>query len=520
MQTFFEVESIDFTFNRDLEVILSGRAENLENETIDILGFEVFEQGSDIRLRTIRAMELNVDGQFESFPIDDLDSELAYQFRAIAEKDERRVEGDLIEFSYADLFQLTLDTNVQVDNQQAIIQGSILGLEAQPVQFDEYGVIVNQSGVINYNQSEDFNEIGKLGLDVFFKDTINNLAFNQQHYAWAYLRKGERYIVSDRLSFPVKGGWNLIKRHPSFKVTNGIAVAIGEDIFFGLGDDDPKEGTPSSIFWKFNIGTELVKELALFPGVPRIGAIAFEINEIIYCGLGFFPGNREYFQDLWSYDPSTNTWEELKEDAFIGAPRSDAVVFVINDQAYVGTGRLDGGQLSKDFYRFDPLADSGFRWTKVDDLPGNSRENAIAMEVNNQGVVGLGVGAFGEGSRDFYQFTPTDDGGSWLRLPISFNGNGVESAIGFSIQNRAYIALGNQRTIVGNNIDQVSYSNELFELSGNRFLRRSSFIAPSRSNAVVTIVGQIAYVIGGENDESFSSTFVYDDLVRYTPAIE
>ena len=521
-RTFFEVESLKVDFTSNLDVLLSGTVENIDEETKDILSFEIVEKSSGTVLPPVKVAKLEDNGRFESEPISNLSSELVYEFRAIAQKGERRDEGDFIDFSYADLFQLNLDNDVQVDNQQAIIQGSITGVEERNIQFDEYGLIVSKSDVIDYGSSDAFNPIGELGLDVFFKDTIYDLDLNSPYNCWIYLRKGERVLVGNPKKFETKGGWSIVKQNNEFRFTNAIAIAIGEDIYFGLGDDDPLQGSVSPLLWKFNINAEEPEQLATFLGKPRVGAIAFEIEGIIYFGLGFSPGTTsEYHQDLWSFNPTENKWEELEEDAFIGIPRAEAVVFKINNKAYIGTGRISSGNYTNDFYCFDPTAENGLKWKKIDDLPGNSRENAVAFSMNENGFIGLGNGSFNKIYNDFYQFSPTENGGTWIKLPVTFDGIGLESAIGFTIQNRGYIALGVQKVPIGSNVNQINYSNELFEFKNNQFLKRSSFIGPARSSAAVAVVNQeTAYVIGGEDEDNFSVPLVFDDLVKYTPAKE
>src|SRR5687768_12136420 len=77
-----------------------------------------------------------------------------------------------------------------------------------------------------------------------------------------------------------------------------------------------------------------------------------------------------------------NAW--IPVSAFPGDNRDDATGFSIGQFGYVGTGMNSGFQLTKDFWRYDPLADS---WTQVADFGGTSRQYCVSFTINNTAYV-------------------------------------------------------------------------------------------------------------------------------------
>ncbi len=118
-------------------------------------------------------------------------------------------------------------------------------------------------------------------------------------------------------------------------------------------------------------------------GLERGSATGFSIRNKGYICLGqgdFVP----YGNDLWEYDPATQTWAQKAD--FIGEPRRQAVAFILNDQAYFGTGQAASG-LKKDFYRYD--ADQNV-WAPMADFAGTARRQASSFVIGAHGYVATG----------------------------------------------------------------------------------------------------------------------------------
>ncbi len=167
-------------------------------------------------------------------------------------------------------------------------------------------------------------------------------------------------------------------------------------------------------------------------GDARQQAVGFSIGNKGYVGSGW-DGDKNVFKDFYEYNPETNTWREvapLPESAY---PRHSAIAFSLKYQGkeygFVGTGYTEGDQQTylKDFYMFDPDANGGMgQWTEIDDLPGNKRLGAVVFVINNKAYVCTGQGGAGN-VPDFWRFDPDGAGtvgtNAWFKLRNMYNSN-------------------------------------------------------------------------------------------------
>ncbi len=177
--------------------------------------------------------------------------------------------------------------------------------------------------------------------------------------------------------------------------------------------------------------------LANNPTTARVGAIAFSINGKGYFGLGKDHNDNEtgnFLNDFWEFTPNADkpaegTW--IKKTNFPGAPRANAVAFVIGSQGYVGLGdNIEGdpegsytGELFSDFYRYDPFND---RWLKIRDYHERKPENADANsyvkpvtrasgfsgQTINVGYAGFGIcpDSTNRAQKDMWRYQPWESG--------------------------------------------------------------------------------------------------------------
>jgi N-acetylneuraminic acid mutarotase len=91
---------------------------------------------------------------------------------------------------------------------------------------------------------------------------------------------------------------------------------------------------------------------APFPGVATGGSASFAVNGkgYIVCG-GYIGWLSELTNEVWEYDPTTNTWKMLEE--FPAMARRFTSGFAIGDKGYVGIGT--NGTNMRDFWEFDEL---------------------------------------------------------------------------------------------------------------------------------------------------------------------
>jgi len=172
------------------------------------------------------------------------------------------------------------------------------------------------------------------------------------------------------------------------------------------------------------------------------------------------------------------TWEQKSD--FDGVARSNAISFVVNNNAYIGLGYDENHQDISDMWKYNVNSDT---WTQLNDFPGGARSYSFAFVINDIAYVGGGIGS--EYFSDLWQYNSTSD--TWIQkanMPQSTSYYGV----GFSINNKGYI---------------VDYEGNLYEYTPetDSWISKSNF--PGTLNyPFFTVINQKAYVgIGGETKE-------------------
>jgi len=229
-------------------------------------------------------------------------------------------------------------------------------------------------------------------------------------------------------------------------------------------------------------------------GLNRSSAVGFTSGLYGYISLG--EGTGFMFKDLWQYDRYNEVWTQMAD--FGGESRTQAVVFEIDDTAYVGLGK--GADLSTfydDFWKYDPGSNS---WSEIASFPGTARVDAVATDMIGKGYVGLGY----DGSSyptDFYQYYPTTN--SWTAI-ASFPGAARINAVSFSVFPQLYVTTGD---------DGFNYLNDTWEYNyfGDVWTQRANFAGEGRSGASAFVIENRPFVGGG-----FSSGVYYDDFYEYT----
>ena len=238
-------------------------------------------------------------------------------------------------------------------------------------------------------------------------------------------------------------------------------------------------------------------------GVARSEAVSFVINDSAYIGTGY-DGNLR-LSDIWEYNATGNYW--IQKADFPGTPRSSAVAFDAGGKGYLGTG-YDGVNKLNDMWEFDPVANT---WTQKNDFGGTARYDAVAFGINGKGYVGTGFD--GSYLKDFWQYDPTAD--TWTEI-YGFGGSKRMAAIAFVYNNKGYVVTG-----VNNGTEENDFWS--FDPSSSTWtqLRDISNVSTQsyddnytnivRDNGVGFIVGNKAYISTGESSGSLTtSTWEYD----------
>ncbi|MEY4803782.1 MAG: hypothetical protein RL331_295 [Bacteroidota bacterium] len=210
------------------------------------------------------------------------------------------------------------------------------------------------------------------------------------------------------------------------------------------------------------------------------------------------------FLPFWSA-AQYNTWTKLNDVGMGKRERSTG--FSIGGLGYLCGGLDTAEVIHKDLWAYDPQTDA---WTQKADLPGSARRDAISFVVNNFAFVGSGMdsisGPTGNTLKDFWRYNPTSNSWSAIADFQGAGGEGVYFATGFAVGGKGYLCGGK----TGPNL----YSSQLWEYKpgNNQWIQRASFPGGVRYQMSSFVVGSKAYVGMGTDQNIFKK-----DMYCYDP---
>ncbi|WP_299453566.1 kelch repeat-containing protein [uncultured Microscilla sp.] len=249
--------------------------------------------------------------------------------------------------------------------------------------------------------------------------------------------KQETETATSTTDFEITRHANQLANLPGKARSTPTTFAIGNKIYVGMGkasDSYLKD------FWVYNADNDAWTQVANFPGESRIHAVSFVIGTKAYIGTGEGSQEKKY-KDFWVYDANTDQWDQVAD--FKGKARNKAVSFVLNGQGYVGTGSIGSatftgaeitGPATKDFWKYDPASD---QWTQITDFKGAERHDATSFVVDNKAYVGTGRQA--DFYKDFWAYDANTD--QWTQI-TDLPGKTRIGAVGFSLSGKGYVGLG------------------------------------------------------------------------------
>ncbi len=222
--------------------------------------------------------------------------------------------------------------------------------------------------------------------------------------------------------------------------------------------------------------------LSPLPDQARDDAVGFTID-----GIGYITGGRKtdfgISDQLWAYDPSSDSWEARSQ--FPGTPRQYSSSFVLDHKAYVFCGLSDPSLTLDEVWRYDPNSKS---WTQMSDFPGGNRYAPISFVLNGIAYAGLGKENETSYHDDLWRYDPEED--EWL-LVAQFP-KSLYSAVSLSIDGQELIGLG---------VDSEEEHNDQAWLFDGAELRYANSCFEGLGFADAMNLGEVGIVIGGRTDE-------------------
>ena len=240
-------------------------------------------------------------------------------------------------------------------------------------------------------------------------------------------------------------------------------------------------------------------ERSNFEGDNRSSAVVFTIDDFAYVGTGY--DGTDYYKDFWQYDAERDSWFQKASMPAEAPERSSAVAFSAGGLGYVGTG-FDGDDELKDFWAYDPVANT---WDSIAEFAGSARYGAISFSINGIGYIGAGFD--GSDRKDIWSYNPTTD--TWAQR-TSLGGAKRVDALAFVIDGIAYVGTGRNNGLY--EFDFWAYDPETDRWDERQELDDEDDYDIARHGGVAFVVDNKGYVATGSNGGLTTTVWEYDPV--------
>ena len=208
--------------------------------------------------------------------------------------------------------------------------------------------------------------------------------------------------------------WSDLDSMPTYGKFNLTSFELANEWYIGMGADSANVSVccgvplPSKKFWKYNPATNQWIQLSDFPGSHQVAPTCFAIGSKGYAFYGAIPiGNpiiaTTFTQELWEYDPSSNTWTNIALPFSGGPPAGEKYqISVNNGKAYFITAQTY--KLGVSFY-YTELQNVCVEWN-----PATNVYKRVAFPQKGE-IMKL---VYSQNNRFFYQ---SDALGAFERIP-------------------------------------------------------------------------------------------------------
>jgi len=191
--------------------------------------------------------------------------------------------------------------------------------------------------------------------------------------------------------------WTVVAPFPANRLRfNLTTFAVNGRGYAGLGNGMASNGFPVqfSDWWEYDPVSNTWTEKHDFPGGARTNAAGFAVDNKGYVCSGnkHVNGIDTYPNDLWQYDPTTDTWAQKAN-----MPRSGVIGLglngIVNGGGHYGFVISSGSKGCLEYY---PARD---QWAQLPDMPGGARTHFAAFMINRSIVISGGTVGTGAASR-------------------------------------------------------------------------------------------------------------------------
>ncbi len=233
-------------------------------------------------------------------------------------------------------------------------------------------------------------------------NTFENIGYFQDFYRTmglssiisndtVYLIDGSRGLY--RFDIP-SSSWIWLANDPS-NDQGGISFSLNNKIYYGL-----VPGADMGKLWVYDPIYKNWIQKKEFPEQGEQVPVSFVINNKGYVLF--------YDKKLYSYDPVNDNWTRLSSYPGPGNLVYGRTAFTINSLGFVGGGKeLYTEQAYNELWSYNPSTDT---WKQEVPIPGRGRFNLISFTIDNKAYVGFGMtytpGGWQIQASDFYEYDP------------------------------------------------------------------------------------------------------------------
>ena len=295
----------------------------------------------------------------------------------------------------------------------------------------DYGFLINNEPFEGFEADRKISLGNTFGDKEKFETKLSNLT-EKVHFLRAYVEyeDDESYVSDLAVINTQPGKWVRKSPFPGKAKIRPASFVINGIAYIVGGKSDE--------LWSYDPSTDHWEQKASCPKALD-NPLSFVINGRAYVGCNLFGNQSDRLDDFWSYDPERDQWKTVASPSeFRGSHVKNAFAFSMGRFGYI---ECNYNQL----LQYDPFAN---RWyfAKSKGYFQFDREDAVALSIGDQAIVVGGQNAVGEYLADVQIFSAKDS--TWIEkatFPANKDidtKNGRTGGIGFVLNNQYYAGMG------------------------------------------------------------------------------
>ena len=190
---------------------------------------------------------------------------------------------------------------------------------------------------------------------------------------------------------PIADSWAQKAGFPGPPRYSLVSVGTSTKAYAGLGYNPWYND-----WYEYDPATDVWMQKASFPGTARQACNAFVLNDQVYVGMGASSvgnGTSVFYNDLYRYDPPTDTWTQMTN--LPASARASSYQFSTCDLAYliggIGFDQFGNQTMYNDVWSYDGTTD---QWAQLPDFPGLPMNTGTSFSIAGSGFIGFGGTGF------------------------------------------------------------------------------------------------------------------------------